>query len=205
MNGRDASSTGGDVPMNLEVIVIPVSDVDRAKEFYERLGWRLDADVSPSADIRLIQFTPPGSGCSVQFGKDLTLAVPGSGESVYLIVSDLEATRAELVARGVEMGEIFHEGSLGGRFHESGRVAAHPRVIGAAMAPSPPCMTRTATAGCSRRSRAVCPVVSTRPRRPMHRQPIWPPRSDGPRRRTASTRSGSERPTRTGPIGTPTT
>jgi predicted enzyme related to lactoylglutathione lyase len=110
------ASPQGAVEMNLEVIVIPVSDVDRAKQFYGGLGWRLDADVSPGADVRLIQFTPPGSGCSIQFGTNLTSAV-------YLIVSDVEATRAALVARGVEVGEVFHEGRLGGRFHEADRIA----------------------------------------------------------------------------------
>ncbi len=84
--------------MRLEVIVIPVSDVDRAKQFYADLGWRLDADVS-ARDLRLVQFTPPGSGCSIQFGSKLTAAAPGSSESVYLVVSDLVATRQSLVAR----------------------------------------------------------------------------------------------------------
>jgi catechol 2,3-dioxygenase-like lactoylglutathione lyase family enzyme len=113
----------GLVDMNLEVIVIAVADVDRAKEFYANLGWRLDADVTRGEDFRLVQFTPPGSGCSVQFGINLTSAAPGSGESPYLIVSDVEAARADLVARGVEVTEVFHEGSPGARFHAAGRVA----------------------------------------------------------------------------------
>ncbi len=118
---RDASgvATTTRPDMKLEVIVIPVSDVDRAKEFYTRLGWRLDADVVVGDELRLIQVTPPGSGCSVQFGTDLTSAVPGSAQGMYLIVSDVQAVRDELVARRVEVGDVFHEGALGGRFHDA--------------------------------------------------------------------------------------
>ena len=93
---------------SLEVIVIPVSDVDRAKEFYGSLGWRLDADVARGDDFRLIQFTPPGSGCSVQFGTSLTSAAPGSAQGLYLIVDDIEAARKNLVRRDVEVSEVFH-------------------------------------------------------------------------------------------------
>ena len=94
--------------MKLEVVVIPVSDVDRAKDFYGRLGWRLD--VTPPG---VVQFTPPGSGCSVQFGANLTTAAPGSAQSNYLIVDDLEATRDELLAAGIELGEFWHIGPEG--------------------------------------------------------------------------------------------
>jgi catechol 2,3-dioxygenase-like lactoylglutathione lyase family enzyme len=108
---------------NLEVIVIPVSDVDRAKEFYGRLGWRLDADVAPRDDFRLIQFTPPGSGCCIQFGTDLTSAAPGSAQGLYLIVSDIDGARDALIAAMVEVSEVFHEGALGARFRATdGRV-----------------------------------------------------------------------------------
>jgi catechol 2,3-dioxygenase-like lactoylglutathione lyase family enzyme len=105
----DASGTGsvGSVDMKLEVVVIPVSDVDRAREFYGRLGWRLDADRTGD-DSRLIQFTPPGSGCSVQFGTNLTSAAPGSAQDLFLVVSDIEAARDDLVGRGVEVSEVFH-------------------------------------------------------------------------------------------------
>jgi catechol 2,3-dioxygenase-like lactoylglutathione lyase family enzyme len=96
------------IDMKLEIVVIPVSDVDRAKRFYENLGWRLDADFSSGDDWRVIQFTPPGSGCSVIFGKNVTAAAPGSARGLYLIVSDIEAARKELLARGVEVGEVFH-------------------------------------------------------------------------------------------------
>ncbi len=97
------------VDMKLEIVVIPVSDVDRAKAFYARLGWRFDADFAHGDDWRVIQFTPPGSGCSVIFGNNVTAAAPGSAQGLYLIVSDIEAARAELLRRGVDVGEVFHD------------------------------------------------------------------------------------------------
>ncbi|NVH73695.1 glyoxalase [Paraburkholderia sp. JPY432] len=98
------------VDMKLEVIVVPVSDVDRAKQFYGGLGWRLDADyASDDGNFRVIQFTPPGSGCSVIFGKNVTAATPGSAQGLYLIVSDVEAACKELLGRGVETSEVFHD------------------------------------------------------------------------------------------------
>jgi catechol 2,3-dioxygenase-like lactoylglutathione lyase family enzyme len=106
----------------LEVVVIPVSDIDRAKEFYESLGWRLDADIAHGDDFRIVQFTPPGSGCSIQFGTNIASDAPGSSQSLYLSVADIEAARDELLARGVEVSEVFHEGAPGARFHDSGRV-----------------------------------------------------------------------------------
>ena len=113
----------------LEVIVIPVSDVDRAKEFYGSLGWRLDADLAAGDNFRIVQLTPPGSGCSIQFGTGVTSAVPGSVQDMYLIVSDIEAARAELVARGIQVSEVFHEGAPGARFRHQG---ANGRVSGPA-------------------------------------------------------------------------
>jgi catechol 2,3-dioxygenase-like lactoylglutathione lyase family enzyme len=107
----------------LEVVVLPVSDVDRAKEFYAGLGWRLDADIAAGEDFRVVQFTPPGSGCSIQFGTNIASAAPGSARSLYLIVPDIEAARDELAARGVEVSDVFHEGTSGARFHDAGRVA----------------------------------------------------------------------------------
>jgi catechol 2,3-dioxygenase-like lactoylglutathione lyase family enzyme len=95
------------VDMKFEIVVIPVSDVDRAKEFYGRLGWRLDADYATDG-FRVIQFTPPGSGCSVIFGENVTAAAPGSAQGLYLIVSDVAAARAELLGRGVKVSEVFH-------------------------------------------------------------------------------------------------
>jgi catechol 2,3-dioxygenase-like lactoylglutathione lyase family enzyme len=94
--------------MKLEVVVIPVSDVDRAKRFYGGLGWRLDADFAAGDDYRVIQFTPPGSPCSVIFGKNVTAAAPGSAKGLYLIVSDVAAARAELLDRGVAVRDVFH-------------------------------------------------------------------------------------------------
>jgi catechol 2,3-dioxygenase-like lactoylglutathione lyase family enzyme len=100
--------SAGRVDLKLEVVVIPVSDVDRAKEFYARLGWRLDGDFVHGDDWRGVQFTPPGSGCSVIFGKNVTAAAPGSAQGLYLIVSDIEAARDELLRRGVKVSEVFH-------------------------------------------------------------------------------------------------
>jgi catechol 2,3-dioxygenase-like lactoylglutathione lyase family enzyme len=119
VGSNDASATASvqNVEGNLEVLVIPVSDIDHAKEFYGSLGWRLDADVAAGEDFRLIQFTPPGSGCSIQFGRNLTSATPGSAQGLYLIVSDVEAARDGLMARGVEPSDVFHEGAPGARFH----------------------------------------------------------------------------------------
>ena len=96
------------VDMKLEVIVIPVADVERSKNFYARLGWRFDAEFTSGDDFHIIQFTPPGSGASVIFGKDITAAAPGSAQGLYLVVSDIEAARKELLARGVAVSEVFH-------------------------------------------------------------------------------------------------
>jgi catechol 2,3-dioxygenase-like lactoylglutathione lyase family enzyme len=96
--------------MKFEIVVIPVSDVDRAKQFYSGLGWRLDADYDKGSDFRVIQFTPPGSGCSVIFGRNVTGAAPGSAQGLYLIVSDIQAARNELLAHGVAASEVFHDG-----------------------------------------------------------------------------------------------
>ncbi len=115
----DATGRAG-ADTKLEVVVIPVSDAERAKEFYGRLGWRLDADLARGDDFRIVQFTPPGSDCSIQFGTNITSAVPGSAHSLYLVVSDIQAARDELVALGVEVSEVFHEGSPGSRFHPPG-------------------------------------------------------------------------------------
>jgi catechol 2,3-dioxygenase-like lactoylglutathione lyase family enzyme len=106
VRGFDASAATGD--MKFEIVVIPVSDADRSKEFYAKLGWRLDADYDDGKGFRVIQFTPPGSGCSVIFGKNVTAAAPGSAQGLYLIVSDLQAARKALLDRGVQIGEVFH-------------------------------------------------------------------------------------------------
>jgi catechol 2,3-dioxygenase-like lactoylglutathione lyase family enzyme len=104
----------------LEVVVIPVSDVDRAKRFYANLGWRLDADFPFDNGFRIVQFTPPGSGCSVQFGTKITAAAPGSTKGIYLIVGDIEAARRDLVAHGADVSEIFHAKTPGAQFQPDG-------------------------------------------------------------------------------------
>jgi catechol 2,3-dioxygenase-like lactoylglutathione lyase family enzyme len=123
------------VDMKFEIVVVPVSDVDRAKAFYSNLGWRLDADYAAGDDFRVIQFTPPGSGCSVIFGKNVTAATSGSAQGLYLIVSDIEAARAELLGIGVKISEVFHDAAgvyagtdqpyLFGRLRVSGRDPEH--------------------------------------------------------------------------------
>jgi catechol 2,3-dioxygenase-like lactoylglutathione lyase family enzyme len=125
MNNTQVRSEAAIVPpraqridMKLEVVVIPVSDVDRAKRFYSNLGWRLDADFATSEQFRVIQFTPPGSPCSIIFGQGITSAVPGSAQGLNLVVSDIEAARAELADRGAEVSELFHD--VGGVFHHAG-------------------------------------------------------------------------------------
>jgi catechol 2,3-dioxygenase-like lactoylglutathione lyase family enzyme len=129
----DTAGAAG-VDTKLEIVVIPVSDVDRAKEFYGRLGWRLDADYDNGSDFRVIQFTPPGSGCSVIFGRNVTGAVPGSAQGLYLIVSDIAAARDEFLSHGVEVSEVFHnegvyvgpdEPYLFGRIRVSGPDSEH--------------------------------------------------------------------------------
>ena len=112
--------TAATVDLKLEVVVIPVSDVDRAKRFYGSLGWRLDADFAFDNGFRVVQFTPPGSGCSVQFGTNITSATPGSAQGIYLIVSEIEAAREELAARGAEISEVFHAGTTGAQFRRDG-------------------------------------------------------------------------------------
>ena len=102
------------VDLKLEVVVIPVSDVDRAKRFYESLGWRLDADIANGTDWRAVQMTPPGSPCSIHFGKGITTAAPGSVKNLYLVVSDIEAARRELNGRGAAVSETFHFTAFGG-------------------------------------------------------------------------------------------
>jgi catechol 2,3-dioxygenase-like lactoylglutathione lyase family enzyme len=133
-NEPTTNATAARVATKLEVVVIPVSDIDRAKQFYASLGWRLDADFTGGNDWRVVQFTPPGSGCSVIFGKDVTNGAPGSAQGFYLAVSDIRAARNELLRRGVEVSEVFHgsnmhagsdEPYLFGRLRVSGPEPAH--------------------------------------------------------------------------------
>ena len=199
------------VDMKLEIVVIPVSDVDRAKRFYSKLGWRLDADFANGDDFRVIQFTPPGSGSSVIFGKNVTAAAPGSAQGLYLIVSDIEAARDELLGRGVEVSEVFHgagdayigtdEPYLFGRIRVSG---PDP---GAWQLPLVRLVQR------SRRQRLAVPGshdAIARPRRsatrPSRPRPISRARCVARLPPMASTRSAPVASTmRTGPTGTPST
>ena len=116
--GETVSEAGGSgiTDLKLEVVVIAVADVDRAKEFYQRLGWRLDADFPFDNGYRVVQFTPPGSGTSVQFGTKITSAAPGSAQGLYLVVSDIVAARGQLAARGAEVSEVFHPEAPGAQF-----------------------------------------------------------------------------------------
>jgi catechol 2,3-dioxygenase-like lactoylglutathione lyase family enzyme len=107
--GATSDASVAKVAHRLEVLVIPVSDVDRAKQFYTNLGWRLDADYDNGSDFRVIQITPTGSGCSIIFGKNVTAAAPGSAQGLYLVVSDVAAAREELLGRGVKVSEVFHD------------------------------------------------------------------------------------------------
>jgi catechol 2,3-dioxygenase-like lactoylglutathione lyase family enzyme len=119
---EDRSSDASDmesvknVDLKLEVVVLPVSDVDRAKAFYGGLGWRLDADFSFDNGFRVVQYTPPGSGASIQFGTDMTSGAPGSVQNLYLIVSDIEAARDALVGQGAQVSDVFHPGAPGAQF-----------------------------------------------------------------------------------------
>ena len=104
--------------MKLEVVVVPVSDVDKAKDFYQGLGWRLDANFAKGEDFRVVQLTPPGSQCSIIFGTGITSAAPGSADGLQLVATDIEAARDELISRGAEVSEVFHD--AGGVFHHGG-------------------------------------------------------------------------------------
>jgi len=113
-------TSNGAVDLKLEAVLIPVSDVDRAKEFYAGLGWRLDADLPFDNGVRIVQFTPPGSACSVQFGSQITSAAPGSAQDLYLVVSDIDAARDDLIAHGADVSEVFHPGAPGAQFAPQG-------------------------------------------------------------------------------------
>ena len=135
MNAAEADRGAADaavkeVDLKLEVVVIPVSDVDRAKEFYGGLGWRLDADFAFDNGVKIVQFTPPGSPGSIQFGTRLTTATPGSAENLYLIVSDIDAAREALIACGAPVSDVFHAGAPGAQFLPDG---AADRVSGPAV------------------------------------------------------------------------
>ena len=206
---RSNDATVARVDMKFEVVVIPVSDVDRAKEFYGRLGWRLDADYDNGDDFRVIQFTPPGSGCSVIFGKNVTAAAPGSAQGLYLIVSDIEAARDELVAHGVDASEVFHDAGgvyagtdqpyLFGRLRVSGPDPEH-RSYRSFVSFSDPDGNGWLLQEITTRRPGVSPATRRTRRRATCRR-----RCGAPRPRTGSTRRGRGKPTRTGRTGTPST
>jgi catechol 2,3-dioxygenase-like lactoylglutathione lyase family enzyme len=198
------------VNMKLEIAVIPVSDIDRAKAFYASLGWRLDADHGNGSDFRVIQFTPPGSGCSVIFGKNVTRATPGSAQGLYLIVSDIEAARDNLLRRGVTISEVFHgagdvhvgldEPYLFGRIRVKGPDPAHGSYRSFASFSDPDGNGWLFQEVTQRRR-----VASTRLQHLSRRQTIWRVRFGVRRPPTANTRSAPGSAMRTGQTGTPPT
>jgi catechol 2,3-dioxygenase-like lactoylglutathione lyase family enzyme len=121
LGGEAETFAPGTVAMKLEVVLVPVTDVDRSKRFYQSLGWRLDADFATSEDFRVVQLTPPGSQASIIFGEGITSAEPGSLDGLQLTVYDIDVARAELVDRGVDVSEVFHD--AGGVFHHAGSEA----------------------------------------------------------------------------------
>ena len=159
------------VDLKLEVVVIPVADVDRSKDFYSGLGWRLDADFGFDNGFRVVQFTPPGSPSSVQFGTMITTAAPGSAQGLYLVVSDVQAARDQLAARGVSVSDVFHPQAHGAQFQPEATMTAQAarRQTRPATARSPRSPTRMAMAGCCRKSRPGCPAASTPRTRPTAR------------------------------------
>ncbi len=142
--------------MKLEVVMLPVADVDGAKNFYKALGWREDADFAAGEDFRVVQLTPPGSACSVIFGTGITSAAPGSAQGLHLVVTDIDAARAELAGGGAEVSEVFHD--AGGVFHHAGTQDGSLDWLQTVRATArwPRSATRTATAGSSRRSPRAC-------------------------------------------------
>ena len=204
--GRSSDQSTQKADLKLEVVVISVSDVDRAKQFYGNLGWRLDADFPFDNGFRVVQFTPPGSGGSVQFGTKITSAAPGSAQGTYLVVSDIEAARDQLVAGGADVSEVFHAGAPGAQFEPDGS----DRVSGRAPGVPPTAVSRrsairTATAGSCKRSRPGCPAGSTPLKRRSHPGPTWRAPFGGRRTPMPSTSSAPGSPTRIGLTGMPHT
>ena len=200
----DVQSAHDDVPvrsvdMKLEVVVIPVSDVNRARDFYVDLGWRIDADVKRD-NFRLVQLTPPGSECSVQFGTDITPAAPGSAQWVYLVVSDIKGAVDALAGHGIEVSDVFREGPL-----EIGSIMVRGswnlRLTAPAMARLPRSAIPMVIPGCSRRLPSGYPAVSMRPQHPSRQRPSSRRRCVEHRRPTTNMRSVWAVQTRTGHNG----
>ena len=191
--------------MKFEAVVIPVSDVDRAKTFYTNLGWRLDADFPFENGFRVVQLTPPGSECSIQFGTKITSAGPGSARGLYLIVSDINAARNELPPAVSTSATYSMPGHRALSFNPTAPAVALPgqHQITQATVLLPHSVTRMATDGCSRRSQHGCPGDWTPRRRPTHQRMIWPVPCAERRPRTGSMKRGLGSPTRTGRTGTP--
>jgi catechol 2,3-dioxygenase-like lactoylglutathione lyase family enzyme len=160
----------GTIDMKLEVVTLPVSDIDRAKRFYQSLGWRLDADIAVGDAFRVVQLTPTQSACSVAFGKGVTTGEPGSVQRLILAVDDIDAARADLVRRGIEVSGLFH--LAGGPSPVPTRKAAPTR-------PTPRSSTQRATDGCSRRSRRGYQAGSGNSLGPARRGRVGPVKSPG--------------------------
>jgi catechol 2,3-dioxygenase-like lactoylglutathione lyase family enzyme len=186
---RPATSLAG-IDMKLEVVVIPVSDVERAKVFYQSLRWRLDATLSG-----VVQFTPPGSGCSVQFGGNRTTAAPGSAQGLWLSVSDLQLALDRMAAAGIKVNEVYHIGANG--------KTRSLDLSGTAIARSPRSRTLTATAGCCKKSRPGFPDASTLRSLRSAPQLTWRAPYDVQQQPMGSTKNAPASGTRTGPNGTP--
>ena len=192
------------VDLRLEVVVIPVADADASKAFYGGLGWRLDADFSFDNGFRVVQFTPPGSGASIQFGTNITTAEPGNAQGLYLVVSDVQAARAELARCGADVTEVFHPGAPGGQFEPAG---PDGRIDGMdenrssygsfAILHDPDGNVWLLQEVTTRFPGRVDPA-----RPPMGRPQTSRTRCGAPRSPTANTKPASARPTRTGPTGT---
>ena len=198
------------IDLKLEIVVIPVSDVDRTKEFYAQLGWRLDADFDSGNDFRVIQFTPPGSGCSIIFGENVTATPPGSAQGLYLIVSDIQAARAELLGKGVAISEVFHDSAGEYAGPDEPYLFGRLRVSGPAAEPAS--YHSFASFHDPDGNGWLLQEVTTRApgrietRRPSHPSPTLRARFVGPGPRMESMRSGpAGSTTRTGRSGTPST
>lgn len=203
-NKASGSASAASVDLQLEVRVILVSGVDRVKELYSRLGWRLDSHRASGDDFRLVQFTPPGSGSSTQFGMNLTSAAPGSAQSLLLTVSDIEAALRQLVAQGIDASGHFTvkpgppSGSLPSAFESPRQTPSVSAIVVSSLSE-----IRMATVGCCKRSRIGFrgALQATRRNRPRE---ILPKRGFAPRRHTGGKR-GLPKPILTGQIGTPNT
>ena len=204
---RSYDTSAARVDMKFEAVVIPVLDVDRAKKFYKRLGWRLDADFRFDNGFRVVQFTPPGSGCSVQFGTSITSAVPGSAQGCTwsFPTSRLRAASSSLalLRSAKSFTRVRRARSSSPTAHQAGSAGQCP--ITRPTTPLPRSTIPMAMAGCCRRSRHGFPAESTQARQRLHQWRTWPTHLGMRRPLTVITRNAPARPTRNGPTGTPHT